>query len=94
MAELGHSPVADGTGGAAKGGPIGGDHAQRETPGTGIARSESIRARRAAAAHDLDGGQPSSEEPIQIGGKPIVIGERARTGDDQATGVTKILSIY
>lgn len=83
MAVFGHCPIADGASGAAIGGPIGGEQAKRETPRTGITHSKRICPRGAGAAHDFDGGQPSSEEPIQIGGKPIVIGERARTSNDE-----------
>lgn len=83
MAVLGHCPIADRASGAAIGGPIGGEQAERETPGTGIAHRKGVCPRGAGPAHDFDGGQPSSEEPIQIGGQPIVIGERARTSDNE-----------
>ena len=83
MASHGHGLIADGASGAAIGGPIGGEQAKREAPGTGIAHRKRICPRGAGTTDNFDGRQPSSEEPIQIGGKPIVIGERARTSNDE-----------
>lgn len=83
MASHGHSPVADGASGAAIGGPIGGEQAERETTLSRVANSERVCPGGAAPADDFDGGQPSSEKAVEIGCKPIVVAERARTSNNE-----------
>lgn len=83
MTILSHLLVAERASGAAERTPSSREHTQRKPTLPRIASSKSIRASGTTTAHDLDGRKPESKKPVKIGGKPTVIGERARASDDE-----------
>lgn len=83
MAILRHLLVAERASGAAERTPGSREHTQSKPTLTRIADSKRIRASGTATANNLDGGQPESKQPIQIGGKPIIIRERTRASNNQ-----------
>lgn len=83
MAILRHLLVAERASGAAERAPGSREHTQSKPALPRIADSQRIGASRTAATDNLDGGQPTSKQPIEIGGKPIIIRKGTRASNDQ-----------
>lgn len=62
--------------------PVGGEGAERQPAGTGIAFGKGIGTS-GTAGHDFDIGKTAHKKPIEIGSQPIEVRKRARTSDNE-----------
>ena len=62
--------------------PVGGEGAERQPAGAGIAFGKGIGAG-SAAGHDFDIGKTAHKKPIEIGSQPIEVRKRTRTSDNE-----------
>ena len=62
--------------------PVGGEGAERQPAGTGIALGERIGTS-GTAGHDFNIGKTTHKKPIEIGSQPIEVRKRARTSDNE-----------
>ena len=83
MAILRHLLVAERASGATERAPSSREHTQSKPALPRIADGQSIGASRTATAHNFDGRHLTSKQPIQIGGQPVIIRERARASNNQ-----------
>lgn len=79
---LRHLAVADRTRELPPPTPVGGEGAERQPTGAGIALGERIGAS-GAAGHDFDIRKTAHKKPIEIGSQPIKVRKRARTSDNK-----------